>query len=167
MQRLARRLVRTIARVWRMPRRRKLLIAEGLLRVVLAWALVRLVPFRRWRHRLGEPGDRLQLQAIAQTDAGLVQDIAWAHLWIERLFAPRFTCLMLALSARGMLCWHGLPYRLVLGVRRGEIGEKAALVPPDQLLAHAWVYSGEWPIIGVAGSEHYAPVAIYESERNR
>lgn len=156
-----------LQRVWRMPRRRKLLLAEGLIRVSLAWILVRLVPYHRWRRRLGHPGPKPSDHPLTQADLLLVHDIAWTHLWIERLLAPRFTCLMLALSARGMLTSRGLPYRLVLGVRRGEIGEKAGSAPADKLLAHAWVHSAGLPVIGVTGSEHFAAVAVYESARHR
>lgn len=82
-------------------------------------------------------------------------DIAWAHHAIEATFGTRFTCLMLALSARAMLRRRSLSSTLVLGVKR------AAPQLKSRLGAHAWVLSEGWEIVGGNTRDGHVPVAAF------
>jgi hypothetical protein len=149
-----------LVRAWRAPMRRKLMLAEALTCTAAAWALVTVMPYTAWRSRLGEavPLASASLTGASALAAGcpLLEDIAWAHTVLARLFGGRFTCLMLALSARAMLQRRRLPTLLVLGVRRGpEDGSK--------LGAHAWVLSQGIEIVGGDTRSGHTPVAAYRS----
>jgi Transglutaminase-like superfamily len=148
-----------LVRLWRMPPRRKLALAEAFVGTALAWALIRLAPYALWRASLGAP---VPLQAEPMTGRSarasgdrVLQDIAWAHVWLARLFKTRFTCLMLALSARGMLRRRGMTSVLVLGVKRGAERD-------NRLGAHAWILSRGYEIVGGDTRDGHVPVAAYQ-----
>lgn len=130
--------------------------AEAFVRLSSAWLLIRLVPFSAWRGLMGQPGPLPQSNAARDQDKAIASEIASLHFVVHRVFGTRFTCLMLALSARGMLKVRGIPSELVLGVKR-----KADNSQTDKLGAHAWVRSGPIEIIGQEGSEDFTPVAVF------
>jgi hypothetical protein len=124
-----------------------------------AWIMIRLVPYRIWRSRLGTPvplaSSQLRGVAARVSDKEPLKEIAWAHGLLARLFGKQFTCLMLAFSARGMLRRRKMPSLLVLGVKRSPG------VTAKRLGAHAWVLSGNFEVVGGDSGGGYAPIAAY------
>ena len=145
-----------IRRAVSVPFARQLMYGEAVARLIGAWILVRLVPYRLWREILGQPGDSGSYSISNDGSAEIALHIASLHFVLHRIFGTRFTCLMLALSARGMLKARGVASRLVLGVNR-----KPTDVAASKLGAHAWVTSGDVEIIGHEGNETFIPVAVY------
>lgn len=136
------------------------MLAEAISRVSFAWVIVRLLPYKLWRRRLGVLSPLRASDEVAQPVKGeqqqLARDVAWAHGVIERSFGSLFTCLMLALSARDMLARRGLASTIILGVERHTRGNRE-----KRMGAHAWVKLGDCYIVGKEGSERFTPVAAY------
>lgn len=146
-----------ITLLWRAPARRKLVLAEAFACTLSAWATVRFASYATWRQRLGEPAPLTDVAAIEKgaPREALLEDIAWAHRGLARVFGRHFTCLMLALSARSMLARRKRPSVIVLGVR---LGKQGAREPID---AHAWVLSGGSEIVGGETRIGHTPVIAY------
>lgn len=140
---------------------RKLLFLETLWRTTSALVLIRLTPYNVWRSQLGVLVPIPQLLAdVGATHAPrtrLMDDVAWSHSVAARLFRKHFTCLMLALSARGMLTSRGTPSVLVLGVRLRE----GKLTSVRAMGAHAWIISGGTVLVGEKEMAGHTPVAAY------
>lgn len=112
----------------------------------LAWArfLIKYVPFRRWRAILGPidgelpPEQRPQLspaQSKKACDIGrLVNRIANRVRLFEAVCLPR------AMVGRWVLARRGLPSRIIIGTRRGDLEEG--------LLFHAWLMVGDEIVTG-------------------
>jgi hypothetical protein len=148
-----------LSRVWRLPIRRKLVLVEALMRTLAAWIMIRLTPYAAWRSKLGRPLPLTSIQVTGvpahRSGNALLEEVAWAHGWLGRLFPTHFTCLMLAFSARGMLRQRRVSTVLVLGAKRGQ----GASI--EKLVAHAWVLSQGFEIVGGETREGHIPVAAY------
>jgi len=92
---------------------------------------------------------------LTASQINYAREIASAHQVLLVLFGTRFTCLMHALSARGMLRARGISSTLILGVNRKDSAGAA------KLGAHAWVKCEAIDIVGHEGSETFIPVAVY------
>jgi len=112
----------------------------------LAWArfLIRWVPFRYWRGLLGviegeqSDDERPQLspeQRKQASDIGRIVNRVADHL---RLFEA--VCLPRAMTSRWVLARRGLPSRIIIGSRRGDMEEG--------LLFHAWLMVGDVVVTG-------------------
>lgn len=148
-------------RCWRLPLSRKVMYVEAAVRLVSAWALIRLVPYSIWRGLLGQAGLLPDATLATESDRVVAVEIASLHFVIHRVFGTRFTCLMLALSARGMLKRRGIPSELILGVNRKSEDRSAS-----KLGAHAWVTSCSVEVIGHEGNATFIPVATYGLYQN-
>lgn len=146
----------SVYRAWRVPFARKLMYVEALCRLLSAWLLIRMTPYSFWRGRLGTITKEPDLTSLNASEMAVASQIATLHSVLLRVFGTRFTCLMLALSARGMLRSSGIPSVLILGVNR-----KGTAAQATELGAHAWVKCGTFDVIGHEGSETFIPVAIY------
>ena len=156
---MATRLPGLMRRALAVPFRRKLMVLEALARVSAAWMMIRLLPYRLWRRRLGilvsNPPPEEPLDAARNL---VIDDVAWAHHALQRLFGTAFTCLMLAVSARDMLARRGVESSIILGIER-----KPEPSRQQELGAHAWVKYGNRYIVGQQGSSRFTPVAVYRS----
>lgn len=153
---------RIMRRFWRLPVSRKIMYVEASVRLISAWALIRLVPYSMWRDLLGQAGTSICATSASTVNTAIASEIASVHFVIHRVFGKKFTCLMLALSARGMLKLRGIPSELTLGVNRKSADRNAS-----RLGAHAWVTSCSVEVIGHEGSEGFIPVATYSSYHNQ
>ena len=135
---------------------------EAAIRLISAWVLIRFVPYSMWRALLGHAGPSPYAGLTGEADKAAAVEIASLHFVIQRVFGTRFTCLMLALSARGMLKLRGIPSELILGVNRKSADRNAS-----KLGAHAWVISCSVDVIGQEESEGFIPVATYGSYHNQ
>lgn len=149
--------LRMILRAWSIPLSRKLMYCEAIMRLILAWFLVRLVPYNKWRKHLGQVRTpEAVISTVHAYNDNVAMAIASVHHVLRRMFGTRFTCLMLALSARGMLKARNIQSELTLGVSRTASANESG-----KLGAHAWVTSGNIQIIGYDGSEGFTPVGVY------
>ncbi len=154
-------LVWIMGRFWKVPLSRKLMYVESFFRLMSAWALIRLVPYALWRGLLGKPGSSSDGKHASDENKAIAVEVASVHFVIHRVFGTRFTCLMLALSARGMLSLRGVPSELILGVHR-----KPTDTRDQKLGAHAWVTSCSVEVIGHEGNDTFLPVATYSTYHN-
>lgn len=147
-----------LGRFWKVPLVRKLMYAEAFSRLLTAWILIRLIPYSLWRGLLGKPGRSANDTLVTDTYKAIAIEVASVHFVIHRVFGTRFTCLMLALSARGMLRLRGVPSELILGVHRKPTDARI-----QKLGAHAWVTSCTIEVIGHEGNDTFIPVATYSA----
>jgi Transglutaminase-like superfamily len=151
---------RILLRLTRLPRQRRKLIVQCAISLAIAWAMVRLTPYRMWKHRLGRAvpaGSRAE--ADAGTDAFL-RDVTSALDAVNRNAGGRFTCLMLALAGRSLLDGKGIASILVLGVAL-----KGAPAQAKPISAHAWLMVGDVVVTGANSHVDHVPVAHYGSSR--
>jgi hypothetical protein len=119
--------VTAIARCLRAPGREKLLAAEALVVLTIAWMVIKLLPFRRVARWLGREGAE---QAPAPPHGlEVADDVARAITRAVRYHPLKPVCLPQAIAGRFMLARRGIPSTLYLGVRKGDVG----------LEAHAWL----------------------------
>jgi Transglutaminase-like superfamily len=150
------RLIHIIRRAWVMPRSRKIVLGEGVIRVMIAWFMIRFVPYRRWSHQLGQRSALPDLGVPGAPPTAFLRDLAWVMNRLRSFSGERFTCLMLALAARAMLHARGTASHLVLGVER-----RPNLTRREPFGAHAWVIVESVAIVGGEGSERFTPVAAF------
>lgn len=147
----------------RMPLRRKSVLWEAFRNTLVAWIMVRLLPYRVWKRWLGRPVSLdivpREIAVPGAADGIMLSDIAWAHKRLGQSSRGVFTCLMLGFSARAMLGRRGAEGILVLGAGR-TTGEKKT-----ELGAHAWVIHGRYDIAGGGERKDYSPVAAFGLKR--
>lgn len=142
-----------------------MIFAGAMLNTIIAWSMIRLMPYRFWQRWLGEPIPLSDLPCDTNMpDRYLghpLGDIIWAHAVLRRRFSKHFTCLMLAFSARAMLRRRGYPSVLVLGVNRDQDTSERSLG------AHAWVVYQQYEVSGGEEKESFAAVAAYQMSTPR
>ena len=143
----------------RQPTRRKLLAAEALRELLVAWWLVRRRPFRSFAPILGaaHPGEHLHLD---RHDARLLSDVRWAVTAVNRTAGGRFTCLMQGMAAKAMLTRRKVPSTLVLGAKLSR-GEEPA--ETGAMAAHAWLRVGPVVVLGGEVRGEFVPVTSYHT----
>lgn len=154
--------MRRLRRFLEISGHRKRMVFEALADLIFALIQVRLLPFRKYSHRLGTAHPGEFCDEIPQ-DQALLKDIHWAVNVINRAFGGRFTCLMQAMAGKAMLNRRGIPNSLVLGAKLNRDN-----VPDDEvdtgLAAHAWLWAGQLILLGVEEREGYLPVTSYFSQ---
>ncbi len=135
------------------------MLTEAFANTSLAWFMIKVVPYSRWRRWLGTP---VSLAEVPSTNSEFkpikdvrLRNVAWAHAVLSRRLGSHFTCLMLGFSARAMLRRRHYGSVLVLGVSRNEEGLNNALG------AHAWVIHGDFDIAGGRTPQDYSAVAAF------
>jgi hypothetical protein len=116
------------------------------LTVVGALRVMPLPVLRGWARRL-RPVARVLLR-------GSDERIIWAVEATGRRLTPFSTCLVRALVVEARLSSTQQPLSLAIGVKRGATGA---------LQSHAWVLSGDRPLIGGPIDEGFVRVATWES----
>jgi hypothetical protein len=149
-----------LRKYWRLPRRRKILLPEALLAVIVASVLLKVLRFSIVAAWLG--GSRNLPDGTPTTaqslDVGqrIGQDISQDIGWSVRAAAARVPwpaqCLVQALAAAFLAKLHRLRTVLYLGVTRSETG---------QLQAHAWLRCGDRIITGAPSHEKFRVVATF------
>lgn len=136
------RAVMPLRRFMRLPLRRKLLHCEVLCYLVLAWLLVRCVPFRYWSPLLGEQASG----EVAPGDGGgdpRAMEICRTITSLNGRLGGRLTCLMLATAAQWMMCRRGISCSLVLGTLMERDDQQQPVFK-----AHAWVRDTRGVVLG-------------------
>jgi hypothetical protein len=126
--------------------RRWLLLAEALVALVLASALIAAMPFRRIaalasRGRQGPSASPAQARRLAHAVDAWGQRVPW-----------RAVCFQRGLAAQLLLRRRGFAASLLYGAARDEQGG---------LIAHVWVRSGNTDVIGCDGAERYGVLAVF------
>lgn len=140
--------------LFRQPWSRQRMALEALVRLLRAWALVRLNPFPRYAASLGEARTGEAPVPADPAKAAVLKDVKWAIGAVNRSFGGRFTCLMQGIACKGMLNRRGIANALVLGARI-----EARVLPTDPAMAaHAWVCAGGGILVG--GEERPGFIAV-------
>ncbi|MDI5934186.1 lasso peptide biosynthesis B2 protein [Halomonas sp. LN1S58] len=136
------------------------MLAEAAMQLLLAWLVVRVVPFRWWSHWLGDSisGEADPQDAI---DDQRARDISWAVTAINRAVGGRYTCLMLAVAAQRMLDRRHISSSLVLGTFT-EYGEDRCPI----MTAHAWLRVGRQVVLGHHDGRYAAVASFVRSYRH-
>ena len=138
--------------------RRRALLAEAAVLLLLARIALRIVPFQRVARRLGvviAPADARVRQAQwrnTATDVAVATEIGWAVTRASRHVPFRAVCLPQAIAARMMLARRGLASVMHFGVARGS--DK----PID---AHAWLDAAGVEVVGFPVGAEFAEIACF------
>ena len=124
----------------------RVLLAEAMAALALIRAGLIVVSFRRLEQFVGRTAGR------RRRSVGTADRIAWA-IRVGNRFVPWGTCLSESLASQILLSRRGLPYRLTLGVRRGE---------GNRFQAHAWIESNGQIVCGGEQAEGFVPLTIFE-----
>lgn len=136
----------------RLPGVERCLVLEALLRLGLARLAVRTRPFSQVVAGLGVRGQETPVEALPPAQQVVARQVGWALRRVARLTPWDSNCLAQAIAARHMLHRRGLPVTVYLG---------AALDETHNLLAHAWVRSGQYFVTGSDGARRYGVVACF------
>ena len=138
--------------------RRRALLAEAAVLLLLARVALRIVPFQRLARRLGSvvvPADPRVRQAQAQSaaaDVAVAREIGWAVTRASRHVPFRAVCLPQAIAARMMLARRGIASVMHFGAAKGR--DK----PID---AHAWLDAAGVEVTGFPVGAEFAEIACF------
>jgi len=138
-----------------MGARRRILVLEAAIFLLIARLWLLLAPFRHVAPRLGKAhaaGETPEHSTGAAAD--LAREIGWAVSRTARHVPFKAVCLQQAVAARLMLQRRGVRSILSLGVAAPEWGE----VP---LLAHAWLDAEGVKVTGYPVPPNFAKVACF------
>jgi hypothetical protein len=107
------------------------LLAEAAFRLILAWILLRAVPFRWLARSIRRGGGRNMTQAE-------VRKISWAVEAVANRFPERLSCLPRGFASAWMLQARGASPRMHYGVAHGTAGFES----------HVWVELEGLPVVG-------------------
>lgn len=145
---------RTISRLRKFVRigpRRRWLLADALVCLLIAMALLRFIPFqkiaRRWGPMVSRPDG---LEAASSSVAQTARVVGWAVRTAARPLGA--TCLRQAMAARAMLKRRGIGSLLHFGVCRDEQGA---------LQAHAWLDVGGVPVTGYPLADDWSELGSF------
>lgn len=145
--------LRRAARVLRKPPRQQVLVAEAVLHLAAAKAVLVFVPFERWRTQLqAESGPADKMPPLRQ-----VAELVWAVNGVSSRLPERLNCLPRALATRWMMQRRQWPNTLRLGVARSADGK---------FEAHAWIEHNGRVIMGLVPDLHrFTQLPALSSER--
>jgi Transglutaminase-like superfamily len=145
-----------LARAMRVPLRRKVLFAEALVNTVLAWFMVRFLPYRVWKRNLGRIDAVMNHRPLSSSDISHARQIGWAVTRVNQFGNERFTCLMVAMAGKWMLNRRGTPNVLVLGAKVWRDSEES-----QNVNAHAWLNVELMNIVGGEIKADYVVIASF------
>ncbi len=147
---------RPLRRFAQVGRRRRALVVEAVIYLLLARLGLIFVPFPKLARRLGAfvpPSDPRALAARAQgPQAALAQEIGWAVTRSARYVPFKAVCLPQAMAARVMLKRRGVASVLHFGAARGE---------DKPLDAHAWLDAAGVEVTGYPVAKQFAEIACF------
>jgi hypothetical protein len=153
---LSRSIRRPLRRFAQVDRRRRALVVEAVIYLLLARLALIFVPFPRLARRLGvfvPPSDPRALAARTHSaQAALAEEIGWAVTRSARYVPFKAVCLPQAMAARVMLKRRGVESVMHFGAARGQ--EK----PLD---AHAWLDAAGVEVTGYPVAESSAEIACF------
>lgn len=132
------------------------LYVEAFFSLVWHWTLIRFVPYQIWKRFLGMKVQSEDLWIDGDVDEIVIQQVGQVFAGLRSAFGLRFTCLMLALSARKLLSRRGVNATLVLAVKPKE---RASLT--HGMEAHAWVIVRDIVIVGGEYMTGFIPIGYY------
>jgi hypothetical protein len=147
-----------LRRVAGVGQRRRALLAEAALWLLLARLTLVLVPFPSVARRLGSfvpPSDLRIAQGRSGSPSGhvlLAEEIGWAVTRAARHLPYRVVCLPQAMAARIMLRRRGVPSVIHFG---------AAIGAEKPLDTHAWLDAAGVEVTGFPVAETFAEIACF------
>jgi len=147
---------RLLLRLRQVGPRRRALVAEAVLCLLLARLALIFVPFPRLARRLGRfvpPDEARRLAAApAAPHAQWAADIGWAVTRAARYVPFKAVCLPQAMAARFMLARRGVASTMHFGAARGE---------DKPLDAHAWLDAAGVEVTGYPVAKQFAEIACF------
>jgi hypothetical protein len=153
-----RRLVAKLRRFAEVGRRRRGLLLEAAMWLLLARIALIVVPFPTLARRLGafvSPADARAAQVWrcgSEADAGLAAEVGWATVCAARHVPFKAVCLPQAMAARIMLSSRGVASVLHFGAARGQ---------DKPLDAHAWLDAAGVEVTGYPVGRQFAEIACF------
>jgi hypothetical protein len=144
-------LFRLINKFLNLTWRERLLLIESSVLLGAVQLIITLLPFRWLAHYLGEQiNESAARQSARQQDT--VQKVGWGIAVINRCSPWKSKCLAQAVAAKIMLRRRKIASTLYLGVNKDAC---------DNIIAHAWLKSGDSVVTGDLGKECFTVVATF------
>lgn len=144
-------MIAILARIRRLSRAERRLIAEAVAMLAVAALMIALFPFRRVAAFARRPEGAAPGQAEQQR---LIGEVRWAVAAVARRVPWRAKCLEQGFAAQWMLRRRSVPAILHYGVARKD----------GALVAHAWVRAGSIDVVGCENSADFAELARFPPE---
>jgi len=128
---------------------------EAMCFLVIAWVMVRMVPFRHWGRLLG-PRVEGELPEHSMAMDAATRHVRWSVESVAHHLPWHSTCLMRALAGRLMLRRRGIASQIVLAARPASAGA---------LEAHAWLTACDGIVLGESEAADYRPLAQFGEPR--
>ena len=145
-------LLRALRRLRTLTGGQRTLLLEATVRLALVRLAIVLVPFRLIAPRLAAPVREASAQDTA--DVARLRQVSWAIEAVSRRAPWRCKCLEQGIAAKLMLRRRRFANTLYLGVTRDN----------EQLVAHAWLRSGDVCVTGGSDVARYAVVSTFADE---
>jgi hypothetical protein len=152
--------LRKVPKLVTIGRRRRLLLAEAIVRLLIASLSLRLFPFRRISREFGffvSPSDRrarLCSRGESEGEAECAGDIGWAVRAAAPLMPFRSVCLHQAIAAQAMLRKRGVATVMHFGAGKGDV---------DPLGAHAWLDAAGVKVTGYPVAPQFQEIGCFVS----
>ncbi len=144
-----------IRRFLALPGGQRKVFAEAAFWLSVARVAVACLPFRWIVRYLGKfSAEHGPLEGEDRSED--LRSVLWSIRVVSRHLPWESRCLVQAVAGQRMLCGRGLPSTLYLGVANDE--------ESGELVAHAWLRSGERILTGDGRLERYAVVARFGAE---
>lgn len=151
----------TRSRLHRLSGAERRRLAEASLALLLARALVRLVPLRVSTRLLGlhsgvdDRGDGDAPRVASDAELQEARAVGWAVQSVADRLPGSSTCLVQALAAATLLRRRRIPLALHLGVHGVRRTGRA------EIDAHAWVSCRDEVLVGASGHERFTPLVSF------
>jgi hypothetical protein len=154
----SRSILRRLRRLSQLDGRRRFLLAEAALWLLVARMALIFVPFPRLARRLGNfvpPSDARALKAKAagpQEHAQVAAEIGWAVTRAARYVPFRAVCLPQAMTARVMLSRRGVGSVMHFGAAKSE---------DKSIDAHAWLDAAGIEVTGYPVAQQFSEIGCF------
>jgi hypothetical protein len=147
---------RPLLRFAQVDNRRRALVVEAVICLLLSRLALIFIPFPRLARRLGTfvpPGDRrVSPPPPSQENVRTAEDIGWAVTRSARYVPFKAVCLPQAMAARVMLKRRGVSSVLHFGAGKGE---------DKPLEAHAWLDAAGVEVTGYPITKNFAEIGCF------
>lgn len=127
------------------------MLIEALLGLGISQIIITALPFKRIAGGLGEYMQESALTSNA-AEIPLIKSVSWAISIMSRHTIWESKCLAQAITAKYMLRRRNIKSTLYLGVAKNE---------KQEMLAHAWLRSGEKIVTGARTKENFVVLSSF------
>lgn len=141
--------MRLLIKFYRLPNPQRWLIIDAAVHLLVGWAALRVVPFRRLVWFFQRPARKPEL--VGPERLRVRNQVAHIIPMVSRKLPVKIVCFPRAMAAQAMLRRRGISTVLYYGARPGSSGP----------LTHCWVQDGADGVIGLRTAQNYVVLAVF------